>query len=68
MWNKNERDGKIEETKGKVKQVIADATGDADLKAEGQGDEAAGKLQHAVGGVQRKAGETIEKIGNAVKQ
>lgn len=68
MWNKNERDGKIEETKGKAKQVIANATGDADLKAEGEGDEAAGKVQHAVGGVQRKVGEAIEDIGNAVKK
>ena len=62
MWNKNEVDGKIEEVKGKTKQVIGHATGDADLKAEGQDEEAAGKVQGAVGGVQRKVGEAISRF------
>ena len=34
MWNKNERDGKIEEAKGKAKQVIGKATGNKDLTEE----------------------------------
>lgn len=68
MWNKNERDGKVEETKGKAKQVIANATGDSNLKAEGQNDEAAGKVQHAVGGVQHKVGDAIKHVGDAVKK
>ena len=32
MWNKNETEGKIDEVKGKTKQVIADATNDPDLR------------------------------------
>lgn len=67
MWNKNERDGKIDEVKGKTKQVIADATGNPDLKSEGQDDEASGKVQGAIGTAQRKVGEAIEHVGKAVK-
>ena len=45
MWNKNERDGKIDPAKGKVKQAVGDLTHDDDLKAEGQVDEAVGKVE-----------------------
>ncbi len=68
MWNKNEREGKVDEVKGKAKQAIADATNDPDLMAEGVNDEASGKVQGAVGGVQRKVGEAIEDIGEKVQK
>lgn len=68
MWNKNEREGKLDEVKGKAKQAIADATGDPNLKAEGQDDEASGKVQGAIGTAQRKVGEAIEDVGKAVKR
>jgi uncharacterized protein YjbJ (UPF0337 family) len=68
MWNKNEREGKLDEVKGKAKQVIADATGDSELKNEGIDDEASGKVQGAVGTVQRKVGEAIEDLGEKVKK
>lgn len=68
MWNKNERDGKIGQAKGRVKQAVGDLTGDKPLKAEGRSDEAAGEVQEAVGRVGRKAGHAIEKIGKAVKR
>ena len=67
MWNQNERDGKIDKAKGKVKQVVGGLTHDEDLKAEGQGDEAVGNVEEAVGQVRRKAGEAIEKVKRAVK-
>jgi len=54
MWNKNERDGKIDQAKGRVKQAVGDVTGNKKLKAEGQVDEAGGKVEEAVGNVQRK--------------
>jgi len=53
MWNKNERDGKIDQATGRVKQAVGDLTGDDKLKAEGQVDEAVGKVKSAVGGVQQ---------------
>ena len=67
MWNKNEREGKIDQAKGRVKQAVGDLTGNNDLKAEGQVDEAGGKVEEAVGQLQQEAAEAIEKIGEAVK-
>lgn len=68
MWNKNEREGKIEQIKGKAKQAVGRATGDEQLTDEGLGNELAGKTQATVGKVTRKAGETVEKVGKALKR
>ena len=68
MWNKNERDGKIDRAKGKIKQAVGDLTHDDDLKAEGRVDEAMGKVQEAVGRTSRKAGKAIENVGKALKR
>jgi len=68
MWNKNERDGKIDQAKGRVKQAVGGLTGNEDLKAEGQVDEAGGKVEETVGTLKRKTGAAIEKIGEAVKR
>jgi uncharacterized protein YjbJ (UPF0337 family) len=38
MWNKTERKGKIDQTKGKVKQAVGTLTRDDDVKVEGQVD------------------------------
>jgi uncharacterized protein YjbJ (UPF0337 family) len=67
MWNKNERDGKIDQAKGQVKQAVGDLTGNEKLKAEGELDEAGGEVEEAVGQLQRKTAAAIEKIGEAVK-
>ena len=68
MWNKNEQNGKIDQAKGKAKQAVAALTKDDDLKADGQADETAGKIQSAVGTAQKKVGDAIERVGNAVKK
>jgi uncharacterized protein YjbJ (UPF0337 family) len=68
MWNKNERDGKIDQAKGKVKQAVGDVTGNERLKAEGHVDETVGRAKTAVGGAQKKVGAAIESIGKAVKR
>jgi uncharacterized protein YjbJ (UPF0337 family) len=68
MWNKDERDGKIGQVKGKVKQAVGDLTNDPDLKAEGQVDEAAGKGQVVAGQVRRKVGEAIDSVAKAEKR
>lgn len=68
MWNKDERDGKLGQAKGRVKQAVGGLTSDKKLKAEGQVDEAAGQIQEAAGRVRRKAGDVIGKIGKAVKR
>jgi uncharacterized protein YjbJ (UPF0337 family) len=68
MWNKNERDGKIDQAKGRVKQAVGDLTANEDLKAEGQVDEAGGKIEEAVGQLQRKTVAAIEKMSDAAKR
>jgi len=68
MWNKNERDGKIDQAKGRAKQAVGDLTNDDDLKAEGEADEVAGKVQETVGRGTRKVGKAIEDLGKAVKR
>ena len=67
MWNKNERDGKVDQAKGEIKQAVGALTSDDKLKAEGRVDETVGKVEVAVGRTTRKAGEAISRVGNAVK-
>lgn len=67
MWNTNERRGKVDQAKGRIKQAIGALTGDEPLKAEGQVDETVGKLEEAVGHVARKTGDAIADVGKAVK-
>lgn len=62
MWNKNERDGKFGELKGKAKQATGKATGNTALVDEGRVDEVAGKTQGAVGKATRKIGEAVDKL------
>jgi len=68
MWNRNERDGKIDQAKGRVKQAVGDLIGDKDLKAEGQVDETAGRVEEAVGQLKRKTLTAIEQIAEAVRE
>ena len=68
MWNKNEREGKVDQAKGKVKQAVAAVTRDEHLKAEGKADEAAGKVKSAIGEITHKAGDAIAEVAKAVKQ
>jgi uncharacterized protein YjbJ (UPF0337 family) len=68
MWNKNERDGNVDQAKGKVKQAVGDLAGNDKLKAEGKVDETVGKAKTAVGGAQKKVGAAIENPGKVVKR
>jgi len=43
--------GSAKQAKGKAKEVAGEVLGDAKLKGEGKADQAAGKVQNAVGGV-----------------
>jgi uncharacterized protein YjbJ (UPF0337 family) len=66
--NQNERDGAIDQVTGKIKQAVGTITGDAALHAEGQADETIGKVESAVGKASHQAGDTITRIGDAVKK
>jgi uncharacterized protein YjbJ (UPF0337 family) len=47
MGAKDKIDNKAQETAGKVKKGVGDATGDKSMKAEGRKDKAAGDLKQA---------------------
>lgn len=68
MLNKNERNGKVDQAKGKIKVAVGTLTGDDNLKAEGRADQTVGKAQAAVGRASRKAGDAITRAGNALKR
>jgi uncharacterized protein YjbJ (UPF0337 family) len=54
MWSTNERNGKLDQARGKVKQLVGTLTRDDDLKAEGHVDETVGKVEAAVGRTSRR--------------
>jgi len=43
--------GSAKEIKGKVKQAVGKAVGDAKLESEGNADKLEGKVQNAIGGI-----------------
>jgi uncharacterized protein YjbJ (UPF0337 family) len=68
MWNKDEREGKIDQAKGRVKQAFGNLTNDDRLKAEGRKDEISGNVQEAVGQIRRTTGEAIDEVVKASKR
>ena len=68
MLNDDELRGKADQIKGRVKDAVGKATDDERLREEGAADEASGKVQEGFGTARRKAGETIEDIGDSIKR
>jgi uncharacterized protein YjbJ (UPF0337 family) len=68
MWNKNEREGNLDQAKGRVKQAVGDLTGNDTLKNEGKVDETTGKVKTAVGKAQEKVSAAIDSLGKAAKR
>ena len=58
--NKDQVEGRTEEAKGKVKEVVGHAVGNEDL-------EARGTVQKNIGAVQAKVGDVKEDLKKAVK-
>ena len=54
--------GEMDQMKGRVKQAAGDLTDDSDLKREGKGDEAAGKLKDKVDDVKDKVDDAIDDV------
>jgi uncharacterized protein YjbJ (UPF0337 family) len=65
--NKDEMEGKWEKAKGTVKDKVGEATGNRDLEAEGEIQHAQGEAQDTLGKARRKAGETVEDLGDKIK-
>ena len=65
--NKNEVDGNVDKLKGKVKQVVGNATGDQVLHDEGVADEAAGTVEAGFGKARRKVGDALHEVAHKIK-
>ena len=64
--NKDEVEGKWEQTKGWVKDKAGEVTGDAELEAEGEAQNAAGKGQETWGEFKSGVGDAVDAVGDAV--
>ncbi len=65
--NRDEREGKSENLKGRVKEASGALLDDEKLQKEGADQRAAGELQEDVGKLRRKAGEALEELGDKLK-
>ena len=65
--NKDEVEGQWEQTKGTVKEKIGEFTGDESLEAEGEVQNAEGATQETWGKFKRGVSETVDAVGDAVK-
>jgi uncharacterized protein YjbJ (UPF0337 family) len=68
MLSKTEVNGKVDQAKGRVEQVVGKLTGNDTRTAEGQADETVGKVESVVGGAIRKADDATTRIRRAVKR
>lgn len=59
--NKDQVEGRLEEAKGKVKEVAGKVTGNEKLRAEGQVDQLAGKAQKHYGDGKEKLKDAAER-------
>ena len=64
--NKDEMEGKWEQVKGTVKDKVGEVTGDRDLEAEGEVQNAEGETQETWGKFKRGVGETVDAVGDAI--
>ncbi len=58
--NKDQVAGRVEETKGKLKEVAGKIVGNEKLEGEGLADQAAGKVQKTYGDVKEKTKDAIK--------
>lgn len=58
--NKDQVEGRLDQAKGKVKEVAGKVVGNEKLQGEGLGDQAAGKVQSGYGDAKEKVKDTIK--------
>jgi uncharacterized protein YjbJ (UPF0337 family) len=66
--NRDEREGKAENLKGRVKEATGALLDDEKLQKEGAEQRERGELQKDVGELRRKAGEALEDLGEKIKR
>jgi uncharacterized protein YjbJ (UPF0337 family) len=65
--NKDEREGKAENLKGRLKEAAGVVTDNPELEKEGADERALGEARQDLGAARRKVGEAIEEMGKKVK-
>ncbi len=66
--NKDERDGKAESIKGRVKEAAGIIVDNPELEREGAEERDLGKAREQLGKARRKVGEAIENLGDKIKR
>lgn len=66
IFNKDEAEGKWEQTKGTVKDKVGEVTGDRDLEAEGEIQNAEGETQETWGKFKRGVSNAVDSVGDAI--
>ena len=64
--NKDEAEGKWEQVKGTVKDKVGEVTGDRELEAEGEVQNAEGETQETWGKFKRGVGDAVDAVGDAI--
>jgi len=60
IMDKDRVAGSAKEIKGKIKEGVGKAIGDAKLETEGKADKAEGKVQNAIGGLKDTVRDTLK--------
>ena len=66
ILNKDEAEGKWEQTKGWVKDKAGEVTGDGELEAEGEAQRVEGEGQETWGKVKHGVGDAVDAVGDAI--
>ena len=65
--NRDERKGKAESLKGRVKEAAGIVPGDEELEKEGADERAKGAAREGLGKARRKVGEALEDLGEKIE-
>jgi len=66
--NRDEREGKVQNVKGRVKEAGGIISGNPDLEREGAEERSEGAVREGLGRARRKVGEALEDLGEDVKK
>lgn len=66
--NQDEREGKKENLKGRVKEAAGILIDDKQLEKEGSRERSEGEARETIGKARRKVGEAIEDLGEKIKR
>ena len=66
LLNKDEVEGKWEQVKGTVKDKVGEVTGNSELEAEGEVQNAGGETQETWGKIKHGVGNAVDAVGDAI--